>query len=367
MAAGPDSWTIDDLHEHLQAAVELELLVIPPYLCALYSLHPGTNEEAALIIRSVVVEEMLHMILAANVLNAVGGTPEIAGGDWVPRYPTKIPYHRGVFEVGLWPFGDRALDTFLTIENPSYLLAKPPEASADAATPRLMTLGRNGAGYRTIGEFYDAIADGLCSLVERLGEKAVFTGEAGRQVGPEHYYASGGRAIRVGNRETALEAIREVVEQGEGEVTVPPSGEKFDPDRDLAHFYRFNELRRGRRYRVDDLPENPTGEPVVLDLKAVYPMKPNLRVSDIRTPELRQMAEAFNVIWSGLLGQIETALTGSPDELRNAVGTMFELKYAACELLRIPLPGEARYNAGPTFEVVRSAAGAERTARPAPV
>ena len=71
MAAGPDSWNLHDLHEHLQAAVELELLVIPPYLCALYSLRPMTNAEASLVIRSVVVEEMLHMVLAANVLNAL--------------------------------------------------------------------------------------------------------------------------------------------------------------------------------------------------------------------------------------------------------------------------------------------------------
>src|SRR5919206_3447693 len=367
MAAGPDSWTLHDLHEHLQAAVELELLVIPPYLCALYSLHPGTNEEAALIIRSVVVEEMLHMILAANVLNAVGGTPEVGCGEWAPSYPSKTPYHRGPLGVGLRPFGDVALDTFLAIENPSYPLPPPPKASAAASTPRLMTLGRDGEGYRTIGEFYDAIADGLRSLVERLGPDAVFTGEASRQVGPEHYYASGGEAIPVGGLETALQAITEVVEQGEGEVTLPPSGEKFDPDRDLAHFYRFNELRRGRRYRVDDLPETPAGEPVVLDLEAVYPMKPNLRTSEIRTPELRRMAEACNGIWSSLLRQLETALTGSPNELRSAVGTMFELKYAACELLRVPLADDAGFHAGPTFEVAgggRHPPAAARVARP---
>jgi hypothetical protein len=352
MGAGPSSWDLHDLHEHLQAAVELELLVIPPYLCALYSLHPGTNEEAALIIRSVVVEEMLHMILAANVLNAVGGTPEVGRGEWAPSYPTRIPYHRGPLEVGLRPFGDLALDTFLAIENPSYPLSEPPPLSDDASTPRLMTLGPDGEGYRTIGEFYDAIAAGLRSLVERLGPEAVFTGEAGRQVGPEHYYASGGNAIRVADLKTACEAIKEIVVQGEGEVTVPPAGEKFDAEHDLAHFYRFNELRRGHRYRVGDFPADPTGEPIVLDLEAVYPMKPNLHMSDIRAPELRRMAEACNRIWSSLLRRLETALTGSPDELRTAVGTMFELKYAACELLRIPLPDDAGLHAGPTFEVV---------------
>jgi Ferritin-like len=157
---------------------------------------------------------------------------------------------------------------------------------------------------------------------------------------------------RVADLKTACEAIKEIVVQGEGEVTEPPAGEKFDAERDLAHFYRFNELRRGHRYRVGDFPADPTGEPIVLDLEAVYPMKPNLHMSDIRAPELRRLAEACNRIWSSLLRRLETALTGSPEELRTAVGTMFELKYAACELLRIPLPDDAGLHAGPTFEVV---------------
>jgi hypothetical protein len=351
MAGAPDSWTLDDLRVHLQGAVELELLVIPPYLCALYSLQPGSNEEAELIIRSVVVEEMLHMILAANVLNAVGGRPVLAAGRWIPRYPTMLPYHRGRFEVGLRPMGDPALDTFLGIENPSYHVGSPPQPSPDAEPPRLMTLGRNG--YPTVGAFYDAIAAGLRSLVARLGERAVFTGDKGHQVGPDQYYAGGGSVIGVHDLGTALAAIAEVVEQGEGEVTVPAAGEKFDPARDLAHFYRFNELRRRRRYRVGDTPDRPTGDPIELNLDRVYPMKPNLTMAELPTPSLRNAARSCNVIWTRLLGELEAALSGSPGELGRAVGTMFELKYAAGELLRIPLPGDPhKRHAGPTFELL---------------
>jgi hypothetical protein len=81
-------------------------------------------------------------------------------------------------------------------------------------------------------------------------------------------------------------------------------------------------------------------------------MKPNLRTADLPTPELQRAAEACNATWTTLLSQIETALTGSPGELRRAVGTMFQLKYAACDLLRIPLPDDkAGLHAGPTFEV----------------
>jgi hypothetical protein len=212
VAAAPD-WTLDELREHLQAAVELELLVIPPYLCALYSLVAGTNLEAALVIRSVVVEEMLHMILAANVLNAVGGTPAIGDGGWAPRYPAKIPYHAGHFAVHLRPYDNRALDAFLTIENPSYLPEKPVKPPPRAGIPRLLTLGAEG--YPTIGAFYTAIRRALKRLDRKLGHDAVFTGHRARQIGPEHYYASGGRAQEVYDLKTADTALDEIVEQGE--------------------------------------------------------------------------------------------------------------------------------------------------------
>ena len=83
--------TVDRLKELLEAAVKLELSTIPPYLCALYTIHPEGNDEAKLVIRSVVVEEMLHMVLAANVLNAIGGDPRVAGPEHAPRYPHELP------------------------------------------------------------------------------------------------------------------------------------------------------------------------------------------------------------------------------------------------------------------------------------
>jgi len=69
----------------LQNAIELEHSTIPPYLYALYSLAPGANKEVAEIIESVVIEEMLHITLASNVLNALGGTPVLDRPDGVPR------------------------------------------------------------------------------------------------------------------------------------------------------------------------------------------------------------------------------------------------------------------------------------------
>ena len=73
---------LESLRHHLQEALEIEHATIPPYLCALYSIPEGSNREAASVIRSVVMEEMLHLTLVANVMNAVGGTPAIAKAAW---------------------------------------------------------------------------------------------------------------------------------------------------------------------------------------------------------------------------------------------------------------------------------------------
>src|SRR4051812_1167970 len=84
--------TIDDLRRHLQWAIELEHATIPPYLCALYSLDPARNPEAAQVVGTVLAEEMIHLALAANLLNAVGGAPRLDTPDLLPPYPHPLPH-----------------------------------------------------------------------------------------------------------------------------------------------------------------------------------------------------------------------------------------------------------------------------------
>ncbi|HVO53343.1 MAG TPA: ferritin-like protein [Solirubrobacterales bacterium] len=342
----PSEWDVARLREHLKGAVELELLTIPPYLTALYSLHPGSNETAALVIRSVVVEEMLHLTLAANVLNAVGGAPEITNLKRVPRYPSQLPFHKPpTFEVGLLPFGDTALDTFLAIENPTHPNVAPPPPGEEATVPRVTELAEE-EGYETIGAFYKAIEEALRALDRKGG---LFSGPRSRQITPEYYYASGGEVIVVEDLASAMTALEVVVEQGEGEVDKPGPEEKFDPEHDLAHFYRFKELRMGRRYEQDDQPDVPTGPAIDIDLEAVYPMKPNLKTADLGG-ELKGAAEAFNRTWSTLLREVQDGIDGRPAALGPAVARMFRLRDAAELLLAVPLPDGSGENAGPTFE-----------------
>src|SRR3954453_17455499 len=93
--------TGEALRPHVQWAPELEHAPIPPYLCALYSLDAARNPEAAEVVQSVFVEEMLHLALAANLLNAVGGAPVLDAPRLLPGYPRTLPHGDQSFQVEL--------------------------------------------------------------------------------------------------------------------------------------------------------------------------------------------------------------------------------------------------------------------------
>lgn len=341
--------TIEDLRAHLQWAIELEHATLPPYLCALYSLDPQRNAEAAEVVGTVFAEEMLHLLLAANLLNAVGGDPVLDAPHLLPTYPHPLPHSDGSVRVGLAPFGPAALEVFLHIEQPA-------RADAPAQTD----------GYATIGQFYAAIEQGLRDLCASLGEEAVFTGDPGRQVRDFRLRRGGGRAIAVQDLESALAAIGEIVEQGEGAArTEVWDGDRdvFHPDRDeVAHYYRFVELKRGRRFRAGDTPRSgPTGEELPVDLGGVAPMRPNQRTADYAPGSpVRLAQEEFNDTYCGLLHLLEEAFTGSPARLDASVGVMYALREQARALMRMP-SGDGRTTAGPTFEYVPKEQRRDRT------
>ncbi|SDL17150.1 Ferritin-like [Nonomuraea maritima] len=329
--------TLDSLREHLQWAVELEHATLPPYLCALYSLDPELNPEATEVVGSVFVEEMLHLTLAANLLNAVGGRPRLDMPEMLPPYPRRLPHSD--LELSLLPFGPEALEMFLRLEQPA-----PPGAPPESD------------GYETIGQFYDAIEQGLRDLCEQLGEREVFCGDPARQVSGTHFRHTAGSLFAVEDLESALAALEEIVEQGEGTAR----GEVWDgdqdifhPDRDeVAHYYRFQELKLGRRYQRGDTPQSgPTGEPISWDPAAVRPMRPNPRPSDHAPGSaIRTAQEKFNRTYCTLLQQLEQAFNGEPQQLGGAVGTMFTLKGQANALMLMPDQNGA--TAGPTFDYV---------------
>ncbi|MBP2706469.1 CDGSH iron-sulfur domain-containing protein [Microbispora sp. RL4-1S] len=331
--------TIDSLRQHLQWAIELEHATLPPYLCALYSLDPERNPEAVEVVGGVFAEEMLHLALAANLLNAVGGRPRLDTPRMLPAHPRPLPHGDRSLELSLVPFGPDALEMFLRIEQPG-----PPGAPAE------------GDGYETIGQFYAAIEAGLRGLCDRLGEQAVFSGDPARQVGAAHFRHTAGRLVTVTDLASALAALEEIVEQGEGTARGGVwDGDKdvFHPERDeVAHYYRFQELKTGRRYRRGDTPRSgPTGEAISVDFAGIHPMRRDPRLSDHPPGSaIRTAQEEFNHTYCAVLHLLERAFNGSPRLLAVATGTMYALKAQAQALMRMP-DGDGT-TAGPTFEYV---------------
>lgn len=330
--------TLDDLRQHLQWAIELEHSTLPPYLCALYSIKPGTNAAAVGIITSVFIEEMLHMTLAANLLNAVGGSPALDRPDFIPRYPTYLPHSSDAFEVALEPFSASALDTFMKIERP-----EAPDAPSEAE------------GYETIGQFYQAIEEGLKRLCAEMGEARVFTGDPARQILPESFsYTGSGRVIPVRDLASALAAIDEIEEQGEG----LKHAEVWDGDRDMyhpereevAHYFRFKELAQGRSFRRGDTPRSgPSGPAVDVDFSAVYPMRRNPRTQDFHGGSAIVAAmSAFNLAYSDLLRDLHRAFNGERERLARTLPAMMQMKEMAQRLMQMDA-GDGT-NAGPSFE-----------------
>ncbi|MEV4313992.1 ferritin-like protein [Actinocrispum sp. NPDC049592] len=332
--------TVDDLRRHLQWAIELEHSTIPPYLCALYSLDPGRNAEAIQVVGSVFAEEMLHLALAANLLNAVGGTPKVDSPELLPAYPHPLPHGDKSLHINLLPFGPDALELFLRIEKPESAGA-PPEAD----------------GYKTIGQFYAAIKDGFITLADKLGEEKLFTGDPARQLGEIHMHNGGGKGIPVRDLKSALAALAEIIEQGEGAaVTDVWDGDRdvFHPDHDaVAHYYRFKELKHGRRHQPGDTPQSgPTGEQIAVDFDAVAPMRHNPRTADY--PEgspIRAAMEEFNNSYCLLLYLLEETFNGNPTQLGGTVGQMYALKAQAQALMKMPT-GDGTTTAGPPFEYI---------------
>jgi CDGSH-type Zn-finger protein len=332
--------TVDSLRRHLQWAIEIEHGTLPPYLCALYSIKEGYNEEAAEVVHSVFMEEMLHLTMAANLLNAVGGSPKLDTPSLLPRFPTYLPHSNRAFEVPLMKFSREAVDVFLKIERPGEHDGLPEDDK-----------------FETIGQFYEAIEVALKRLAGELGEEALFSGDPARQVTDELYYGGSGRIVTVTDLQSALAALEEIVEQGEGlqhQEVWDGDRDMFHPEREeVAHYFRFQEIYVGRRHAPGDTPQSgPTGEPFNVDWEAVHNMRPNPRSKDYpKGSEIRAQMNEFNHAYSGVLHLLDECFNGSPRLLAVATGAMYGLKEQAIELMKLP-SGDGETTVGPSFEYV---------------
>ncbi len=196
---------INWIKESLQSAIELEYSTLPIYLSSMFSLEVQ-NYTAYNVIRSVAMEEMVHMAIACNMLSALGGSPQLKKMD-VPFPSHGLP---GGAEpdlyVGLASFSKEQLKNFLRIEVPEFLLNE-----------------RNlSEEYPTISKFYNgirqAIIDNRKDVEAATKETAIRLGKGlpPNQVGDNIGFST--YNFKEGDDPVALlcAGIDEILEQGEG-------------------------------------------------------------------------------------------------------------------------------------------------------
>lgn len=325
-----------ELRDALQKAIELEHATIPTYLYSLFSVELGTNIEAAGIVRSVVIEEMLHMAIAANVLNAIGGTPVIDKPGFIPTYPGPLPLDIDGVVVHLRKLSKQQVqETFRAIEMPEDPRDIPVERLARAAAAIA------DETYSTIGQFYQAIIDKIGALGD-----GIFTGDPARQVTSDRWFSE--ELLAVDGPDVACRQLRLIVTQGEG----PMGGQIPMEQGRAAHYYRFGEIVNGGRLVIkpDGSYVYDTGRPVSLDMDHVHDVIEDARLSDY--PEgtsVRQLAEECNLAYSNLLRALHAAFNGDPPQLDAALGLMYELRLLCSRLVQMEAPGRGGKRAAPPF------------------
>jgi hypothetical protein len=353
--------TVEALFSHLYDAARLELSTIPLYLYAAYSIKtqnvsqwsPGPG--AFRLIKSIVIEEMLHLSLVRNLIVAIGHGDDIRfqHKEFVPAFPSPMLHRVPKLELKLAPLTtDLVRDVFMPLELPAKTDA-PPQSGE----------------YQTIGQFYKAIFDGfqrLCGVdpgsprhPDPAAEKALFKHDRLDLQYTNTYWneGGGGAPVIVHDLRSALSAINLIVEQGEGmdpdqqEVPIHPE----EPAKQQApglfeypHYVKFKRIADGWESigDVHPVPENPR--------VAHYPEGP--------VRDLGQLACAAYTYVLALLDELY-ATTGEdvrPGAIsrrygleRQFIAAMQGLLFGVIkELVRTPIT-EGRYRgmtAAPTFE-----------------
>jgi hypothetical protein len=320
---------VTQLYESLQNAIALEHSTIPPYLTAMFSLKPGVNNLVIDFIRGIVVQEMLHMTIAANILIAIGGEPAINTPNFIPKYPGPLPMGIGGedFKVGIEAFSMGLIkNVFMQIEHPENPIAlystNPPP---------------------TVGAFYKALKDKIKDLQPSFSQ---FDKQVTSKTTKKQWFKED-KLFEISDISSCERAIDIIVLEGEGTSTDPMQAPNLP-----AHYYRFKAITQGRRLiKCPDGHYRYLGEAIPFEVKDVYPMTPNPKIADFNDkPAIQSRIKQFASYYSNLLDTLHQTFNGSPTLMDKAMGFMYDLRVVAVGLMQIPL--ENGKTAGLSFEYI---------------
>jgi hypothetical protein len=333
LAARPIT-SLADAYAQMQIAINLELATLPVYLYAKFSILAGTNEQAVADFTAIAHEEMSHLCLACNILNAIGGNPVLQPLKYPSAFPGDIGPPGGAPIVAhLLRFSEAAIDQGMAIEQP----VKPIPVVEGAFLAAVTT--------ETIGQFYAKLDAYLSGLPANAWHKDR------NQIRDTQFFP--GQIYRVSDYASAHHAISQIVSQGEGTPDVP-----LDFENELAHYYRFWSLKMGKQITKGKTKGSYVwGSAIVVDYNAVHPAIADPSAHDFskESPEARSVQDACNEAYTKLIDALQLAFSGDPDQMGTAVRAMFDLRKSALAALAIPLAsGDV---AGPAFIYSKAAIG----------
>ena len=312
----------------LDSAAEVEHALMVQYLYAAYSLKDAgevtdTAQATALddssseawphVLLGIAREEMGHLLTVQNLLLLLGLAPNFEREDFPPRkdlYP---------FALHLEPLSQRSLAKYVLAEAPADAegiddIVELAQETAPTTINRVGVLyGLLGLVFSTKGdvqqgasghEEWDALMRELAPAAYEqsapetwhLPDVAFHGQSAPRQADPDDWQVGGLRVHRVADRAAALQAIRDVGEQGEGPTS---EGEQ-------SHFGRFLGIFRGGA----GVPPFPAAGDWVATRDVPTDPKVDLDISEPRT---RRWAELADLRYALLLGFVEHYLLTEAD------------------------------------------------------
>jgi hypothetical protein len=334
--------TKKDLQEAAQLAIRVEFTTIPAYLTALYSMAE-TDCTAYQALRSVVMEEMFHVNQASNVLVALGGTPRFTG-PYTPTYPNYLPHANpdttpmvGLNQASTAVFGG----VFAAIETPA----------APGAPPE-------GDNYDTISQLYHGFLAAVTAYEAQTGENPFNPHPAtGRQRTDIYIGKFGGKVIEVGDTKSALAAVNEIIQQGEGTVPVDGPLVPFESHGIYNHYGQRTDGTygpiQGTPYEMSHFIKFRNVSLDTANFPATLPVVTDGTIADYTNEAAKLEAKAFDQCYSVMLHALEQcfapAAVGAHDPYFGIVLTLMHqvLPNLARALMNTPAKTNGDPDVGP--------------------
>jgi hypothetical protein len=326
---------LDKARVLLQSAAEVEHALMVQYLYAAYSLKtrdqvtepaqqdaldPSLDASWPLVVLGIAREEMGHLLTVQNLLLLLGLAPHLEREVFPPRndlYPFKLHLER---------LSQRSLAKYVAAESPrdatgiDDIVALARESAGEDVNRVGVVYGLLGLVFSaagTIGGSGDPAWDELVAELAgaafqqappeawHLPDDAFHPGSGDLQGTPEDWQIGNVRVHRVTDRAGAIQALRDVGEQGEGPTSLD----------EASHYARFLQMYRGG----SDLPPFPAeGEWVPT---RDVPLDP--AIDAIAEPRTRRWAELADLRYALLLGFLGDLLLTTGNRRPLLVGWSF--------------------------------------------